>query len=163
MPDRTADSVDNHHGWQAGFQQFKGTPHPVSNFIPHNQCIIPPLSIVCGNLLLSKHVLYCSSFCTSKWSACSNESHWVCCNKDVIVVVCVFGGGVMESLSICCCCCCFCVCVCATSWTRMLCKIFLCYHDCEGQSEGSCNQNITISAVSSDVLVLLQPNFVGSS
>ena len=36
MSDRAADSIDDHHGWQAGFQQLEGSHHPVSNFIFHS-------------------------------------------------------------------------------------------------------------------------------
>ena len=38
MSDRIADSVDDHHGWQAGFQQHQGALHPVSTFVFHHRC-----------------------------------------------------------------------------------------------------------------------------
>ena len=38
-------------------------------------------------------------------------------------------------------------------------KIVYCVH-CQGHSEGFCNENMTISLVSSKLLVRLQPNLI---
>ena len=35
-----------------------------------------------------------------------------------------------------------------------------CYFQGQGHSEGSCDQNMTVSMVSSELLILLQPNLV---
>ena len=48
----------------------------------------------------------------------------------------------------------------ASSWAGVSCKKFICYFQGQGHSKGSHNQNMTVSTISSELLILLQQNSV---